>query len=91
MKRTDDQSNKGLIKSASAQHATADEWMENEDRIKEQKKREAEERAMLREANRAKKVQEKEAKKQCSAVFRSGRAAVYSHVPIPVTEGQFFL
>ena len=59
--------------------------------LKEQKKREAEEKAMLQEANRAKKVQEKEAKKQCSAVFRSDRAAVYSHVPIPVTERQFFL
>ena len=65
-----------MIKSAGAQHAPADEWMaimEKEDRIKEQKKKEAEERAMVREAKRVKKVQQKEAKKQCSAVFRSGK------------------
>ena len=71
-----DQGKKGVVRTTGAQHATADEWMammEEEDRIKEQKKREAEERAMVRKAKRAKKEQEKEAKKQCSAVFKSGK------------------
>ena len=47
----------------------------NNGKGKEQKKREAEERAMVQEAKRA--------KKQSSAVFRSGKkegAAVYKHV-----------
>ena len=71
-----DQGKKRVVRTTGAQHATADEWMammEEEDRIKEQKKREAEERAMVRKAKRAKKEQEKEAKKQCSAVFKSGK------------------
>ena len=40
-----DQGKKGVVRTTGAQHATADEWMaimEEEDRIKEQKKREAE-------------------------------------------------
>ena len=45
----------------------------NNGKGKEQKKREAEESAMVREAKRANKVHDKEAKKQSSAVFRSGK------------------
>ena len=60
--------------------------------IKEQKKREAEERAMVRDAKRAKKVQEKEAKKQCSAMFRSGKrkGQQCTVMCLPDTEGEFF-
>lgn len=68
------QSNKGVVKKAGALHATADEWMAMiEDRIKEQKKGEAEERAVLHKDKRAKKMQEKEATRQCCAVFKSGK------------------
>ena len=55
--------------------------IEEEDRIK------AEERAMERKSKRARKVQEKEAKKHCIAVFKKG-VAVYSRVPTD-TEGHF--
>ena len=48
--------------------------MVEEDRIKEQKKRETVERAMVRKTRRTKKkVQEKEARKQCSVAFKSGK------------------
>ena len=49
--------NEGIIRAPGAQHATADEWialMEEEERNKEVKKREAEERARLREELRVK-------------------------------------
>ena len=89
-----DQSKKGVVKTAGAQNATADEWMtmmEEEDRIKEQKKREAEERAMVKKAKRAKKVQEKEAKKQCSAAFKSGKkkGQQCTVMCLPNTQGEF--
>ena len=47
--------------------------MEEEDRIKEQKRLEVEQRAKAREVLRAKRVSEKESRKQCSAVFKSGQ------------------
>ena len=56
--------NEGIIRAPGAQHATADEWialMEEEERKKEVKKREAEERARLCEELRAKHA-EQEAK-----------------------------
>ena len=81
-------SKNGLIKTAGAAY----EWMAmmEEDKIKEQKKREAEERAMVRKAKRAKKVQEKEAMKQCSAVFKSGKSKGSSvqSMCLPDTKGQ---
>ena len=66
--------NEGIIPAPGAQHATADEWialMEEEERNKEVKKREAEERARLCEELRAKHA-EQEAKPLCTAFYKSG-------------------
>ena len=82
-----------MVRTTGAQHATADErmaLMEEENRIIEQKKREAEERAMVRKAKWAKKEQEKEAKKQCSAVFKSGKrkGQQCTVICLPKTQGE---
>eukprot|EP00731_Ephydatia_muelleri_P023227 Em0015g810a len=66
----------GIIRAAGAQHATADEWirtMEEEDALQEQKKHKAEQRAKAREEQQVQRAQERSAKQQCTAVFKSGK------------------